>query len=186
MPSLFVHIWTSRQLVTSISMVYMNMKFYAWNITHAFKAMSHEYDVRTDMRSFTWNRFHIQICDWFLVYFTCGVKLLVFSSVSFTIAFCTLFRVSQVVSCTNLLLVVPGQGSYSYSCNAMNAAQVNGSTMQELAPIHAKCEIRWAASIYCFLCLQYDLNGDWTQHISFGGMCSTNLLSVHVMKSFIY
>jgi len=29
MPSLFVHIWTSRQLVTSISMVYMNMKFYA-------------------------------------------------------------------------------------------------------------------------------------------------------------
>jgi len=28
------------------------------------------------MRSDTWNRFPIKICDWFLAYFTCGVKLL--------------------------------------------------------------------------------------------------------------
>ena len=28
------------------------------------------------MRSFTWNRFPIKICDWFLAYFTCGAKLL--------------------------------------------------------------------------------------------------------------
>jgi len=28
------------------------------------------------MRSFTWNRFPIKIFDWFLAYFTCGLKLL--------------------------------------------------------------------------------------------------------------
>ena len=28
------------------------------------------------MRSFTWNQSPIKICDWFLAYFTCGVKLL--------------------------------------------------------------------------------------------------------------
>ena len=28
------------------------------------------------MRSFTWNQLPIKICDWFLAYFNCGVKLL--------------------------------------------------------------------------------------------------------------
>jgi len=34
------------------------------------------------MHSFTWNQFHIKICDSFLAYFTCVVKLLVSGTLS--------------------------------------------------------------------------------------------------------